>query len=188
MFVPPKHLSATGFADEPGLLRLMTLRSNDQCNTTIYGYEDRLRDVSGTRDLVFMNPADIEQFGLFDGKVIGLATVADDAIIREKHGLKVFAYDVPRGCIGAYYPECNVLIPLSHHAEEKQSSRRQVGAGPHHPITTSMGTEAAGPSSRAYPGDPVNPFPVYSCGRATFRHMPRLRSRGFRSLRCRERR
>ena len=41
------------------------------------------------------------------------------------------AYDVPRGCIGAYYPECNVLIPLSHHAEEKQSSRRQVGAGPH---------------------------------------------------------
>jgi molybdopterin-dependent oxidoreductase alpha subunit len=120
MFVPPKHLSATGFADEPGLLRLMTLRSNDQFNTTIYGYEDRLRDVSGTRDIVFMNPADIEQFGLFDGKVIGLATKADDAIIREKHGLKVFAYDVPRGCIGAYYPECNVLIPLSHHAEESK--------------------------------------------------------------------
>jgi len=67
-----------------------------------------------------MNPADIEQFGLFDGKVIGLATKADDAIIREKHGLKVFAYDVPRGCIGAYYSECNVLIPLSHHAEESK--------------------------------------------------------------------
>jgi anaerobic selenocysteine-containing dehydrogenase len=63
----------------------MTLRSNDQFNMTIYGYEDRLRDVSGTRDIVFMNPADIEQFGLFDGKVIGLATEADDAIIREKH-------------------------------------------------------------------------------------------------------
>jgi anaerobic selenocysteine-containing dehydrogenase len=120
MFVPPKHLSATGFADEPGLLRLMTLRSNDQFNTTIYGYEDRLRDVSGTRDIVFMDSADIEQFGLFDGKVVGIATEADDAIIREKHGLKVFAYDVPRGCIGGYYPECNVLIPLSHHAEESK--------------------------------------------------------------------
>jgi len=46
----------------------MTLRSNDQFNTTIYGYEDRLRDVSGTRDIVFMNPADIEQFGLLDGQ------------------------------------------------------------------------------------------------------------------------
>lgn len=116
-FLAPKHLSVTGFADEPGLLRLMTLRSNDQFNTTIYGYEDRLRDVSGTRDIVFMHPADIAQFGLSDGKVIGLVTQADDGIPREKRGLQVFPYNVPRGCIGAYYPECNVLIPLSHHAE-----------------------------------------------------------------------
>src|ERR1700749_1267596 len=74
MFVAPTQLSATGFADEPGLLRLMTLRSNDQFNTTIYGYEDRLRDVSGTRYIVFMNPADIGQFGLSDGTVIGLCS------------------------------------------------------------------------------------------------------------------
>jgi molybdopterin-dependent oxidoreductase alpha subunit len=120
IFFPPKHLSATGFADEPGLLRLMTLRSNDQFNTTIYGYEDRLRDVAGTRDIVFMNPTDIEQFGLFDGKVVGLSTQTDDGIVREKRGLKIFAYNVPRGCIGAYYPECNVLIPLAHHAEESK--------------------------------------------------------------------
>lgn len=120
MFFPPKHLSATGFADEPGLLRLMTLRSNDQFNTTIYGYEDRLRDVSGTRDIVFMNPLDITRFGLADGEIIGLATQADDSIKREKHGLKVFAYDVPQGCLGAYYPECNILVPLSHHAEESK--------------------------------------------------------------------
>jgi hypothetical protein len=56
-----------------------------------------------------MDSADIEQFGLFDGEVVGIATEADDAIIREKHGLKVFAYDVPRGCIGGYYPEYNDL-------------------------------------------------------------------------------
>jgi anaerobic selenocysteine-containing dehydrogenase len=67
-----------------------------------------------------MNPADIEQFGLSDGAAIGLATQADDGIVREKRGLKVFAYNVPRGCIGAYYPECNVLVPLSHHAEESK--------------------------------------------------------------------
>jgi molybdopterin-dependent oxidoreductase alpha subunit len=120
MFIAPKQLSATGFSDEPGLLRLMTLRSNDQFNTTIYGYEDRLRDVSGTRDVVFMNPEDIKQFGLTDGATIGLSTQAPDGLSREKHGLKVFTYDIPRGCLGAYYPECNVLVPLAHHAEESK--------------------------------------------------------------------
>jgi molybdopterin-dependent oxidoreductase alpha subunit len=120
MFFPPKHLSATGFADEPGLLRLMTLRSNDQFNTTIYGYDDRLRDVRGTRDVVLMNPEDIRQFGLTQGDVIGLSTQAADAVKREKHGLTVLAYNVPRGCIGGYYPECNVLVPLEHHAEESK--------------------------------------------------------------------
>jgi anaerobic selenocysteine-containing dehydrogenase len=67
-----------------------------------------------------MNPADIAQCGLADGDIIGLSTESDDGIVREKHDLKVFAYDVPQGCLGAYYPECNVLIPLSHHAEESK--------------------------------------------------------------------
>lgn len=120
MFVAPTQLSATGFADAPGVLRLMTLRSNDQFNTTIYGYEDRLRDVSGTREIVFMNPQDIAAFGLSDGEEIGLATQSDDAVVRELRGLKVFSYNIPRGCLGAYYPECNVLVPLGHHAEESK--------------------------------------------------------------------
>jgi anaerobic selenocysteine-containing dehydrogenase len=120
MFLAPVALSATGFADGPDLLRLMTLRSNDQFNTTIYGYEDRMRDVSGTRDIVFMNPDDIRRFGLANGETIGLATQAGDGICRELHGLKVFAYSIPSGCIGAYYPECNVLVPLAHHAEESK--------------------------------------------------------------------
>jgi anaerobic selenocysteine-containing dehydrogenase len=86
----------------------MTLRSNDQFNTTTYGYDDRLRDIKGTREVVLMNPLDIKQFGLAEGDVIGLST------------LTVYAYNVPRGCIGAYYPECNVLVPLGHHAEESK--------------------------------------------------------------------
>jgi molybdopterin-dependent oxidoreductase alpha subunit len=119
-FFAPTQLSATGFADEVGLFRLMTLRSNDQFNTTVYGYDDRLRDVTGTRDIVFMNPADIARHSLVDGDLIGLSTQANDGIAREKHGLKVFAYDIPQGCLGAYYPECNVLIPLSHYAKESK--------------------------------------------------------------------
>ena len=117
-FLVPTQLSATGFADKPGLMRLMTLRSNDQFNTTIYGYEDRLRNVSGTRDIIFMNPFDIVEYGLKDGQAIGLATEAPDGLVRQKHGLKVFAYDIPRGSVGAYYPECNVLVPVGHFAEE----------------------------------------------------------------------
>ena len=119
-FFAPTGLSATGFADAPGLLRLMTLRSNDQFNTTIYGYEDRMRDVHGTRDVVFMNPDDITAFGLIDGGEISLATESADGVARKKDGLKVFAYNIPRGCIGAYYPECNVLIPVGHHADESK--------------------------------------------------------------------
>jgi molybdopterin-dependent oxidoreductase alpha subunit len=153
-FFPPKHLSATGFADEPGLLRLMTLRSNDQFNTTIYGYEDRLRDVSGTRDIVFMHPADIEEFGLSDGDVIGLSTQAEDAIKREKHGLKVFAYEVPRGCIGAYYPECNVLVPLSHHAEESK-----VPAGKSVPVRIIHNPASSPLSTLPRPGNRSSPIP-----------------------------
>lgn len=98
----------------------MALRSNDQFNTTIYGYEDRLRYISNTRDIVFMNPADIEALGLRDGDTIGRSAQASDDIGRVKYGPKIFAYNIPRCCIGAYYPECNVFIPLAHHAEEAQ--------------------------------------------------------------------
>ncbi len=58
--------------------------------------------------------------GLAEGQAITLATEASDGIPREKRDLKVYSYDIPQGCIGAYYPECNVLIPLSHHAEESK--------------------------------------------------------------------
>lgn len=119
-FFVPGRISATGFLDEPGLFRLMTLRSNDQFNTTIYGYEDRLREVSGTREILFMNPEDIIEHGLQDGETVGLATHDPDGTIRQKRGLKIFSYNIPRGCLGAYYPECNVLVPLGHYAEESK--------------------------------------------------------------------
>ena len=114
-FIPPPALVATGFDDAPGRYRLMTMRSNDQFNTTIYGYDDRFRGIRGTRDVVLMNAADIAQAGLREGQVVKLTTDADDGIAREVAGLSVVAFDIPRGCIGGYYPECNPLIPLSHH-------------------------------------------------------------------------
>lgn len=120
-FKCPRALHAS-FDDgtDPDVLRLITLRSNDQFNTTVYGYRDRFRGIIGTRMAVLMNAADIARFGLADGEEIALESAADDGMTRRVDGLRVVAYDVPKGAIGAYYPECNPLIPLWQHALESQ--------------------------------------------------------------------
>ncbi|WP_404338469.1 FdhF/YdeP family oxidoreductase [Sphingomonas sp. MMS12-HWE2-04] len=117
-FFAPTTLSATGFADAANRFRLLTLRSNDQFNTTIYGYHDRFRGVRGTRDVLFVNAADMAEAGLHEGQIVALESDAGDNIHRRLGGLIVTPYDIPRGCLGAYYPEANVLIPVGHHAEE----------------------------------------------------------------------
>ncbi|WP_372055370.1 FdhF/YdeP family oxidoreductase [Tistrella mobilis] len=104
--------------DDDTIFRLITLRSNDQFNTTIYGYRDRFRGIDGSRMVVMMNPEDVDRMGLVSGARVELTTVAEDGIPRRKAGLTVLAYDVPKGCLAAYYPECNVLVPLSHHERD----------------------------------------------------------------------
>jgi anaerobic selenocysteine-containing dehydrogenase len=108
-------LSATGFDDADGRYRLITLRSNDQFNTTIYGYSDRLRGIEGTRDVLLMNPGEIERAGLREGQKVTLVGDAEDGIERVVGGLAVTPFNLPDGCIGAYYPEANPLIAVSHH-------------------------------------------------------------------------
>ena len=100
----------------PEALTLITLRSNDQFNTTVYGYDDRFRGIEGTRMVVLMNADDIARLSLRDGQIVSIRTVADDRE-REVRGFRVTAYDIPKGCCAAYYPECNPLIPLWHHAK-----------------------------------------------------------------------
>ena len=102
------------------VLQLITLRSNDQFNTTIYGYDDRFRGIKGTRMVVLMNKRDITRFGLAEGQEVSLSTFATDNVAREVEGFRIHAYDIPDGCVGAYYPECNPLIPLWHHAERSK--------------------------------------------------------------------
>ena len=117
-FNVPQVMSATGFDDAEGRFRLVTLRSNDQFNTTIYGYDDRFRGIKGTRDVVMMNRADMAQIGVADGDFIDLVGDHGDNGSKRVDGLRVVAYNIPRGCVGAYYPECNTLIPIAHHAVE----------------------------------------------------------------------
>ncbi len=114
----PPQLTSLGFEDRPGRYRLLTMRSNDQFNTTIYGYSDRFRGIEGTRDVVLMNPDDIAEAGLKDGDTVRLVSDYDgDDVERHLGGLKLVAYKLPRGTIAGYYPECNVLVPITHHDE-----------------------------------------------------------------------
>ncbi|BAU92201.1 oxidoreductase alpha subunit [Methylorubrum populi] len=117
-FVTPTGLDEDADMPEIGhdVLRLMTLRSNDQFNTTVYGYDDRFRGIKNTRKVVLMNRSDIDRLGLKVGQAVTLRTAADDGVDRHLSGMLVVAYDIPIGCIGGYYPECNVLMPLWHYA------------------------------------------------------------------------
>ncbi len=115
--------AAQGLGEDPepsgvtDVLRLITMRSNDQFNTTIYGYSDRFRGIEGTRDILLMHDDDIARHNLTPGQEIILATAAADGISRELSGLRVVPYNIPVGCVGAYYPEANVLLPVGHHAD-----------------------------------------------------------------------
>jgi len=95
------------------VMTLMTTRSHDQYNTTIYALDDRYRGVFGQRRVVFINPADLEMLGFQHGDWVDLATVWDDGIERRADSFLLVEYDIPRGCIGSYYPETNPLVPLS---------------------------------------------------------------------------
>lgn len=117
VFTTTGHLNALGFKTAPGRYRLITLRSNDQFNTTIYGYSDRYRGIEGTRDVLLMNPDDIAAAGMTNGQAVRLVTDVDDGVDRQLGGLTLTAYRIPRGTVASYYPECNVLVPVGHHDE-----------------------------------------------------------------------
>ncbi|WP_246766030.1 FdhF/YdeP family oxidoreductase, partial [Pseudomonas syringae] len=94
-------------------LQLMTIRSHDQFNTTVYSNNDRYRDIFGDRMVVMLNPQDIERLGLKAGDYIEFQTALDPTTARRAAGFKVIPYDVPQGCCAAYYPETNGLLPLA---------------------------------------------------------------------------
>jgi molybdopterin-dependent oxidoreductase alpha subunit len=104
----------------PGRLLLMTVRSHDQYNTTIYGDDDRYRGIHGERRVVFVNRDDLAALGIAEGASVDITShfaidgAEETRVIR---GFKSVAYDVPRGCAAAYFPEANALVALANHAE-----------------------------------------------------------------------
>jgi anaerobic selenocysteine-containing dehydrogenase len=106
-------------------LVLQTLRSHDQYNTTIYGFDDHYRGVKGGRRVVFVNPADIVSLELSEGTRVDLISEFTNATgtveERRAEDFLVVPYPTPRGNAAAYYPETNPLIPLDHTAEKSNT-------------------------------------------------------------------
>ncbi|MEB8193333.1 FdhF/YdeP family oxidoreductase [Raoultella terrigena] len=103
--------------DGEDVMRLVTLRSHDQYNTTIYALDDRYRGVFGRRDVLFMNEQDMANMGLEHGDRVDISTALPDSHQRLED-ITLVAYSIAPGTVGAYYPEANVLVPLNYLDEE----------------------------------------------------------------------
>lgn len=95
------------------VFNLMTIRSHDQYNTTIYGLDDRYRGVFGRRDVLFMSPADLAASGIEHGALVDIETRTSGRTLRLE-GITAIEYDIAAGSVAAYYPEANVLVALDH--------------------------------------------------------------------------
>jgi len=99
---------------------LMTMRSHDQFNTTIYGLDDRYRGVYNERRVLFMNSEDMETAHLKRLDIVDITSVYD-GVERTAHNFKVIPYAIPKGDLGAYFPETNVLVPYNHFADKSKT-------------------------------------------------------------------
>lgn len=107
-------LEVNDVVEDPTMLRLATVRSHDQYNTTIYSYNDRYRGVYNDRMILFMNLEDRVARGISKEGKVSLETISSDGLHRRVDGLTVLDYPMPRGAVAGYYPELNPLLPLDY--------------------------------------------------------------------------
>ncbi|XLS28618.1 FdhF/YdeP family oxidoreductase [Flavobacteriaceae bacterium M23B6Z8] len=111
--LPEHHLREDEFM-------LMTIRSHDQFNTTIYGMDDRYRGIYNERRVLFMNPKDIQKNKFRKLDIVDLKSVYD-GIERIARNFKIVPYNIPEGNLAAYFPETNVLVPYNHYADRSKT-------------------------------------------------------------------
>jgi molybdopterin-dependent oxidoreductase alpha subunit len=114
-FIPFEGLTEDSEIAAADVLKLTTIRSHDQYNTTIYGLDDRYRGIFGRRDVLFVNEVDLMNRKLEHGDVVDVETALASDVPLRILGLTVAAYDIAPGSVAAYYPEANALVPLSYH-------------------------------------------------------------------------
>lgn len=107
-------LTGADLAD--GELMLMTIRSHDQFNTTVYGLHDRYRGISNERRILFMNPEDMAERGIRPLAPVDIENDSDGRLRRVERFLAI-PYDLPRTAVAGYFPELNPLVPIGLTAE-----------------------------------------------------------------------
>ena len=103
-----------------GEFLMMTMRSHDQFNTTIYGLDDRYRGIHNGRRVVFLNGDDIRLSKLHEGQVVDLISHFNGEE-RVARGFRIVPYSIPRRCAATYFPETNVLVPIDHFADKSHT-------------------------------------------------------------------
>ncbi|MBX3014448.1 MAG: FdhF/YdeP family oxidoreductase [Caldilineaceae bacterium] len=104
----------------PNQLVMMTIRSHDQFNTTIYDLNDRYRGIHNERRVVLLNAQDIASAGLAPGDIVDLFSHFAGTE-RVAHRFIVVAYPIPQGCAATYFPETNVLVPIESIADRSHT-------------------------------------------------------------------
>ncbi len=100
----------------PGHLMLMTIRTHDQFNTTIYGLNDRYRGIHAGRRVILMNRENIYDQGLAAGDHVDITSHYEGEKRKAEH-FTVVEYEIPKNCAAVYYPEGNILVPIQSMAD-----------------------------------------------------------------------
>jgi len=117
------HFQVATFTEpplQPGELLMMTIRSHDQFNTTIYGLNDRYRGIYNERRVVLMHAHDLAARNLKDGDLVDLTNDHQEKV-RRASGFVAVQYPIPQGCAATYFPEANVLVPISSVADKSNT-------------------------------------------------------------------
>lgn len=108
------------FQLQPDEYIMMTIRSHDQFNTTIYGLNDRYRGILNERRVIFMNEKDITAGGFAANEIVDLYNF-DNSIERVAHRFIIIPFSIPEKCTATYFPETNVLVPIDSTAEKSNT-------------------------------------------------------------------
>lgn len=109
-----------------GQLRLMTVRSHDQFNTTVYTDDDRYRGIFGTRKVLFVSAFDLSTRGLADGDLLEIISHYGDDENRRVEGFRAVVYDIPVGCVAGYFPELNPLVSSGSFARRSRTPNSKL--------------------------------------------------------------
>lgn len=103
-----------------GEFLMMTIRSHDQYNTTVYTDNDRYRGIYSGRRVVLMNKSDMEENCWEEFDEVSITSKFDKKVVTSDRW-RVVEYDIPRGTVATYFPEANVLIPLNSVADKSNT-------------------------------------------------------------------